>query len=139
MTSQSGPISAIRNASIVTFKAWVNANATLMQKPLSYFPVLNSVTNMALSVINQDYTGDINMIMPPRFWRPAKLLGTLTVDEIRELMDLGERITWPKIEMVRTQTKISLTLDRILAEFDRELVTDYEIVEANVEPVRKRA
>src|SRR5690606_40417171 len=52
------PISSIRHATTSTMKAWLNANVEIMHKPLSYFPRLNSLANMTLSVINQDYTGD---------------------------------------------------------------------------------
>ncbi len=122
---QRTPISAIRNATTSTMKAWLNANVEIMQKPLSYFPRLNSMANMTLSVINQDYTGDINIIRPTMFWSPAKILSDLSVEEIGELIQLGERTTWPKIEMVRTQTKISQTLDRILFEYENELAHDH--------------
>jgi TAG lipase/steryl ester hydrolase/phospholipase A2/LPA acyltransferase len=119
------PISSIRNATTSTMKAWLNANVEIMHKPLSYFPRLNSLANMTLSVINQDYTGDINIIRPTMFWSPAKILSDLKVDEIAELIQLGERTTWPKIEMVRTQTKISQTLDRILFDYETELAHDH--------------
>lgn len=125
---QRTPISAIRNATTSTMKAWLNANVEIMQKPLSYFPRLNSLANMTLSVVNQDYTGDINIIRPTMFWSPAKILSDLSVEEIGELIQLGERTTWPKIEMVRTQTKISQTLDRILFEYETELAHDHELV-----------
>ncbi len=125
---QRTPISAIRNATTSTMKAWLNANVEIMQKPLSYFPRLNSIANMTLSVINQDYTGDINIIRPTMFWSPAKILSDLSVEEISELIQLGERTTWPKIEMVRTQSKISQTLDRILFEYENELAHDHELV-----------
>lgn len=124
---QKTPISAIRNATTSTMKAWLNANVEIMQKPLSYFPRLNSMANMTLSVINQDYTGDINIIRPTMFWSPAKILSDLSVEEIGELIQLGERTTWPKIEMVRTQTKISQTLDRILFEYETELAHDHVV------------
>ena len=124
---QKSPISAIRNATTSTMKAWLNANVEIMQKPLSYFPRLNSMANMTLSVINQDYTGDINIIRPTMFWSPAKILSDLSVEEIGDLIQLGERTTWPKIEMVRTQTKISQTLDRILFEYETELAHDHII------------
>ncbi|MEO9600548.1 DUF3336 domain-containing protein [Parasphingorhabdus sp.] len=126
------PLSSIRNASTATWKAWINANVEIMQKPLSYFPRLNSMANMALSVINQDYTGDINIIRPTMFWGPSKLLSNLPVEDITELVELGERTTWPKIEMVRTQTKISQTLDRILFEYENELAHDHEVVKRKI-------
>jgi NTE family protein len=122
---QRGAIAAIRNASVATLKAWLNANVAIWQKPLSYFPQVNSATNIALSVINQDYTGDINIIRPPIFWSLSKILSNLPEEDIRFLMDMGERTTWPKIEMVRTQTKISKTLDRILLSYEDELAQDH--------------
>ena len=128
VSQQKTPISAIRNASTATMKAWINANVAVMQKPLSWFPRLNSAANMALSVINQDYMGDINIVRPTMFWSPAKILSNLPIEDIEELIDLGERTTWPKIEMVRTQTKISQTLDRILFEYETELAHDHELV-----------
>lgn len=124
-------LSAIRNASTATMKAWINANVEIMQRPLSYFPRLNSLANMTLSVINQDYTGDINIIRPPLFWAPSKILSNLPIEDIDDLINLGERMTWPKIEMVRTQTKISQTLDRILFRYESELAHDHELAHGN--------
>ncbi len=118
---QKTPVGAIRDASTATFKAWLNANASIMQKPLSYFPRINSLTNMTLSIINQDYTGDINIIRPPMFWPISKILSNLPIEDIQELIELGQSTTWPKIEMVRTQTKVSQTLDRILIEYEERL------------------
>ena len=125
MSQKKTAISAIRDASATTAKAWLNANVQILQRPLSYFPRLNTMANIALSVVNQDYTGDINIIRPSMFWSPAKILSNLPIDDIRELIDMGERTTWPKIEMVRTQTKISQTLDRILFGYENELTQDY--------------
>ena len=82
-------------------------------------PPLNSIANMARSVINQEYTGDINIIRPPKFWSPTKILSDLAQDDIDELIDTGERTAWPKVEMVRTQTAISRALEGILARIDR--------------------
>eukprot|EP01034_Spumella_vulgaris_P016771 gene16771-21394_t len=91
---------------------------------------------MARSVINQEYTGDINIIRPPKFWSPeytgdiniirppkfwspAKILSELGQEDIDELIDTGERTAWPKVEMVRTQTAISRALEGILAKLDK--------------------
>jgi hypothetical protein len=35
-----------------------------------------------------------------------------------ELIAMGEKATWPKIEMIRIQTKIGRTLDDILRRLD---------------------
>ncbi len=116
---QMAPIEAIQHASIATFKAWLNANMVIFQKPLELIPPLNSLANMARSVINQEYTGDINIIRPPKFWSPAKILSDLGQEDIDELIDTGQRTAWPKVEMVRTQTAISRALEIILAKIDK--------------------
>ena len=116
---QMAPIEAIQHASMATFKAWLNANMIIFQKPLEWVPPLNSLANMARSVINQDYTGDINIIRPPKFWSPAKILSDLGQEDIDELIDTGLRTAWPKVEMVRTQTAVSRALEAILAKIDK--------------------
>src|SRR3546814_20106712 len=85
---------------------------TIFRKPLELVPPLNSLANIARSVINQDYTGDINIIRPPRYWSPTKILSALSQDAIDDLIDTGRRTAWPKIEMMRTQTALSSELDR---------------------------
>ena len=130
VTMGNSPLAAIRRASVSTFKAWLNANMQLWDKPLSLVPPLHSLANLTMSVINQDYSGDINIVRPTILWSPDKMLSNLSVDEVRDLIELGERATWPKIEMVRVQTRISQTLERIL--------TVYEHPEAEPQP-QKRA
>ena len=71
------------------------------------------MTDTVLSVINQDYVGDINILPPYRIHRPTKLLAHLSEKEILALIEMGERATWPKIEMIRIQTRISRSLERI--------------------------
>jgi NTE family protein len=111
-------LSLFKDASISTARAWVNAGANSMQKPLSYSPYLARFTNIALSVINQDYIGDINILPPYRFQNPLKLLAHRSIEEVMELVRAGEKASWPKIEMIRIQTKISRTLDKILRDYD---------------------
>lgn len=59
------------------------------------------------SILRQRYIGDINII-PPR--RPLSVLRTLTnatPKDVENYIHLGERATWPQIEMIRNTTKIS--------------------------------
>ena len=116
-----GVISTLRTASQRTAREWINASATVMEKPLSASPALSRWTNMALGVINQDYIGDINILPDKRFFNPMKLLAFKSIDEIVELIRMGEKATWPKIEMIRIQTKIGRKLDQIMTDFDRDL------------------
>ncbi len=69
------------------------------------------------SLISQDYIGDINILPPFRFSNPLKLLALPDERHIRNLIEAGERATWPKIEMIRNQTKISNEIDRLIEEY----------------------
>jgi TAG lipase/steryl ester hydrolase/phospholipase A2/LPA acyltransferase len=103
-----------------TLREWINATASILEKPLSASPTASRLTNVALGIINQDYVGDINILPDKRFFNPMKLLAHRSTEEIIELITMGEKATWPKIEMIRTQTKVSRTLSTILEDFDRQ-------------------
>ena len=113
-----GLVSTMKNVSGRTAREWLNAGATLFEKPLSWNPTINRLANVGLSIINQDYVGDINIIPDTKVYNPLRLLAHRSVDEIVELIEMGERATWPKIEMIRIQTKISRKLDWILRDLD---------------------
>jgi NTE family protein len=114
----SDPVSIVKAAGSRTVREWLNAGATLFEKPLSWNPTVNRITNAGLSIINQDYVGDINILPDRLLFNPLKLLAHRSVEEVVELIALGERATWPKIEMIRIQTKIGRKLDRIVGRFD---------------------
>ena len=57
--------------------------------------------------------GDINIIPPFRFHNPTRILAHLSEDEIFDLIRMGERATWPKLEMIKVQTRISRALEDI--------------------------
>ncbi len=76
------------------------------------------MTRMFYSVATQDYIADINILPRRRFWDPRKLLSVLAEHEVQALIAEGEAATWPRIEMIRNCTKISRTLDAILARLE---------------------
>ncbi len=116
--------SIIRVAATRTTREWLNAGASLMHRPLAKRPALNQFTNTVLAVINQDYIGDINILPPFRFRNPGRLLAHLTEQEIMDLITMGEKATWPKIEMIRLQTRISSTLKRVRGKYQRAVRVD---------------
>ena len=99
-------------------REWINAGAAILEKPLAWNSTINRLANVGLSVINQDYFGDINILPDRRLFNPLKLLAHRSVEEVVELIQMGERATWPKVEMIRVQSKISKKLDRILTDLD---------------------
>lgn len=73
--------------------------------------VLNKIDN----ITKQKYSGDVNIF--PR-QSPRQLLGMFSnpsADDIQQYIREGERATWPKIERIRNQTRISRTFDDCLA------------------------
>jgi len=114
---QGGPLAIVTNASRRTAREWLNAGAAIMHRPLSNDGSASRVANMVLSMVNQDYIGDVNILPRNRFYNPFKLLAHLAPKDIMKLISSGERSTWRKMEMIRVQTHISRTLDSILADF----------------------
>jgi NTE family protein len=74
---------------------------------------------MAHSLLDQDYTGDINIILPKDDFRWINVLfGYHGDEEISDLIHAGKRATWPKLAQVRNATLIAQTLDGILEQLD---------------------
>ncbi len=112
-------LTTVKLAAGRTAREWINASASMLEKPLAWNSTINRLTNVGLSIINQDYFGDINILPDTRLFNPLKLLAHRSIEEVIELIEMGEKATWPKIEMIRVQTKISKKLDRILSDLDR--------------------
>lgn len=72
------------------------------------------------AVLDQEYTGDINIILRKKdfFWRNA-LFSYLQDTEIESLILAGRRNTWSKLPMIKNATAISKTLDSILENMDQ--------------------
>jgi TAG lipase / steryl ester hydrolase / phospholipase A2 / LPA acyltransferase len=118
MKLTTSPFLTIRNAAILTMKAWLNAQMTLFERPLSFFSGLSAMTVLSMSLLNQEVSGDINIVRPMFLLSPAKLLSNLSISDVGKLIALGEQAAWPKVEMIRTQSLVSVTLTAILADFD---------------------
>jgi len=69
--------------------------------------MLRPVFDQAHAVTTQPYLGDINIQFP---FRPAlyrKVLSNPSVEDLEMYLRLGERATWPKMAMIRDQTRVS--------------------------------
>ncbi|MCX7062226.1 MAG: DUF3336 domain-containing protein [Gammaproteobacteria bacterium] len=94
----------------------VDANLAALEGPSQRHPTLERWLTMTRSVINQRYTGDINIFPDYRLVDPRKLMRLRTEAEVLALIRGGERATWEKLEMVRLQSAIGRTLDDIRAQ-----------------------
>ena len=111
-------VNTMRRAYRLSARVWLNATASALEKPLAVIPPVQRLSNVALGIINQDYVGDINILPDRLLTNPLKWLAHRTVDEIADLVAMGERVTWPKIEQIRIQTRIGRTLDELLRKLE---------------------
>ncbi|MEM6775288.1 MAG: DUF3336 domain-containing protein [Pseudomonadota bacterium] len=82
------------------------------------WPRFNMLLNGVHALLDQDYSGDINIIPSFRWYNPAKILSHLSEKELVALMEAGERSTFPTVEAIRTCTRISRTMEEILHRFE---------------------
>jgi len=78
------------------------------------FSQLRKPLDAAAGLIDQDYRGNINIMPEVSLWRYANVTSNPSLESIQRFMLEGERATWPRMEMIRNQTMVSLTLDRLL-------------------------
>lgn len=119
---QRGTMAILKNTARRTGREWLNAGAAIFHKPLSRETGVARLANTFLSVVNQDYVGDINILPSNRFHNPLKILARLSTDEVMKLVNSGERATWQRMEMIRVQTRIGGTLDTLLQQHEAEFL-----------------
>ena len=88
----------------------------LMTEHGQKWPGVNFALNGLVSILTQEYKGDINILPDMGMVKPWRGLMTPTQREMREIIHAGERATWPKVEMIRNCTKIGRLLDKIIAQ-----------------------
>jgi NTE family protein len=83
------------------------------------WPRFNLLMSSIHALMDQEYSGDINIVPTFSWYNPAKLLSHLSEKDLIALMVGGEHSTWPAIEAIRTCTKISRTMEEILHRFEQ--------------------
>lgn len=108
------------DASIAATKEVVRGSLGLIQRYVTVGPKLGVAMNALNALIDQRYTADINVFPDYGMDSLKSLLKMLSLEEMIELIEAGERATWPKIPAIRTTTGIGRTLDGILHDFEVE-------------------
>ncbi len=109
----------LQNASLRATREWFNAVTMIIDRADKRNGRITQVTSLMRSIINQDYVGDINILPDYRLINPRNLLGFPGEKQVLKLIASGERCTWPKLEMIRLQTRISRTLREILQRYEK--------------------
>jgi len=106
------------DASIAATKEVVRGGLDFVQRYASIGPKLGVALNTVNALIDQQFTGDINIYPGYGPSGLSMILKMLTEDEMADLIKAGERATWPKLPAISVTTRIGRTLDRILHAFE---------------------
>lgn len=117
-TGQNDFTSAIIKFGRSMIKETTQLNYSIAKPFFKFWPKMAAVANGINSVVQQDYLGDINIKADFSVVKPLNLLKTMTYDELSVLIEKGEKATWPKVEQIRTTTKIGNLLDQILDQLE---------------------
>lgn len=90
----------------------------MVQKDGDNWPRFNMLMNTVHALMDQDYSGDINIVPSFRWYNPTKLLSHLSEKDLISLMEGGEHSAYPQLEQVRLCTRISRTMEEILNRFE---------------------
>ncbi len=72
----------------------------------------------ASSILEQDYRGNITILPKVTVWRYAHVTANPKMEAVQRFIREGEHATWPRIPMIRNQTKIAQTLGRCVQRVD---------------------
>ena len=82
------------------------------------WPKFNMMMHSVHALLDQEYSGDINIVPKFRLQNPLNLITQPNEEELRQLVKEGERATYSRIEPIRRCTQISRTLEEILHRFE---------------------
>ncbi len=91
----------------------------MVQDRSDTWPRFNMLMSSIHALMDQEYSGDINIVPKFSWYNPAKLLSHLSEKDLIALMNGGEHSTYPAVEAIRTCTKISRTMEEILHRFEQ--------------------
>ncbi len=108
----------LSDASVAATKQVVRGVFDALQRRRGVPATVGSAMNMINGLIDQRFTGDINIFPDYGYSSLGKILRMMNREEMLELFRAGERATWPKVPMIESTTRIGRCLDRILHEFE---------------------
>ena len=82
------------------------------------WPKFNMMLHSIHALLDQEYSGDINIVPKFRPQNPLKLISQPSADELRLLVREGQHATFSRLESIRRCTQISRTLEEILHRFE---------------------
>ncbi len=96
------------------------ATCTLSQKYTPTWTLFNVAVNTVASVLNQQYTANINVYPDFREFDFRQILSPLDETELLALVRQGELAAWSQMERIRITSRIEGTLDAILEQYGEQ-------------------
>ncbi|OUS31857.1 hypothetical protein A9Q99_01820 [Gammaproteobacteria bacterium 45_16_T64] len=101
---------------------------SIIENALIHMPINDRNTSQKLAylirLLEQDYTGDINMILKKKDFKFSQSVVDLTEKEIANLIHAGVQSTWPKIAAIKNSSLISKALDATLEDLNAQSIND---------------
>lgn len=110
--------SAVGSLGVGVGREMLNFYRGVAQKRGDNWPRFNMALHGLHALIDQEYSGDINIVPSLRMANPLRLLSHLDESELLEIIQHGERACYEKVEAIRRCTMISRTLEEILYRFE---------------------
>lgn len=111
-------VSALGGLGVGVGREVLNFYRGMVQKRGESWPRFNLLMNSVHALVDQEYSGDINIVPSFKWYNPAKLLSHLSEKDLLDLMEGGQRSAYPAVEAIRSCTLISRTMDEILHRFE---------------------
>lgn len=111
-------VSALGGLGVGVGREILNFYRGIVQKRGESWPRFNLLMNSVHALVDQEYSGDINIVPSFSWYNPAKLLSHLSEKDLLNLMEGGQRSAYPVVEAIRSCTQISRTMEEILHRFE---------------------
>lgn len=110
----------IKNISRTLTKQWMRSSLGFTRKHLKLNPKINMALDTVHKLIDQEYTGDINIFPGFRYLNPQKIISASSIEDVSFFIDEGVKATLPKIPSITSNTLIGRTLDAILLDYEHD-------------------
>lgn len=104
-----GPLALAADLTLSTARIQIAQSLKVLQGRVIN-PTLHNFMEHGRLLAEQEYKGDINIHPQINGWMYRRFLSNPSVDDLKHYIVLGERETWPKIAMIRNQTRTQATL-----------------------------
>ncbi len=120
---QRGPGASAKQAAASIMHAQVATTLQLTRNSWSS-TILRPLLEQAHAMATQTYLGDINVQFPFRPLLYRKVLSNPDRNDLDMYIRLGEQATWPRLAMIRDQTRISRVFSDCIARLEKACAAD---------------